>query len=400
MSKIFIGRQPIFDRTQGVVAYELLFRPGDTESAGQLDGNIATAQVIQNSLLEIGLDNLVDNKIAHINFPYDFLINQLGEVLPAERMVLEILEDVQPDKESLAGVTQLSEAGFKIALDDFKYSPEWEPFIELASVIKLDVFGKDPASVQKEYDFLQKYGVSLLAEKVETSEQYYSCREMGFDYFQGYFFAKPNVVQQSKLPDNQLALLELISKLQNPDISVAEAEQLISQTVSLNYKLFRYVNSAYFNLPRQFESLREVITYIGLKKLKNLASLLALTDTNVSFSELITLGLTRAKMCELLATMSGSKEPERFFVTGLFSILEPLIDSPLDLILASLPLTEDIVDALLNNRGELGNALQCCLASEQCTWNKVNFGRLQSSQINDAYWEAIKWAHDASGSIT
>ena len=365
-SDIFIDRQPIFNRDQQAVAYKLLFRPNNSDSAEPLDSNIATAQVIQNCLLEISLDNLVDTKVAFINFPTELLTSELGHVLPAERVVLEILENVDPNQESLDGVTELVNRGFKIALDDFEYNPKWDPFLKLASVVKLDVFGKKPGDVEKSYNLIKEFNVELLAEKSKPQKNMKPITVWDSIIFKAIFSQSP-MSSKKKLPDNQMAILQITSKPQNPAVSVAEAKQLLSQTVALNYKLFRYINSAYFNLPRQFESVREAVAYIGLKKLKNLASLLTLIEINVKPSELIIAGLTRAKMCEIIATTANLKDPERYFMKGLFSILEPLIGRPMKLILENLPLGTNVVDALLNVKGVLSEALLCSLAYEQCT---------------------------------
>ncbi len=396
----FVGRQPIFDGRQDVYGYELLFRSSDVNMAGQLDGNKATAQVVYNTLIEIGLDDLVGPNLAFINFPRELLMNGLADLLPPDRVVLEILEDVEVDDELIKSISQLADRGFTIALDDFIFKPKWEPLIELAGIIKLDVFEQSIEAVQEHFDRLKKYDVKLLAEKVETRDEYDALKTIGFDYFQGYFFCKPYIVKKEKPPDNHIAILELLSRLQDPEVDIGEVETLISQTVSLNFKLFRYINSASFGLSRKLDSIHQAVVYFGLQRLKNLACLIAMTDINDKSSELITVGLIRAKMCELLAKTSRQPEPDVFFVVGLFSILDALLDLPLDEILETLPLSEEIIGALVHGEGRLAEALTCSRVCEQCIWPEIRFAKLDITVIYEAYIESIAWARAVSADLS
>lgn len=397
--RAFVGRQPIFNKDLNVYAYELLFRSGNVSEAGQLDDNKATSQVIYNTLMEIGLDELVGNNLAFINFPYDLLTNDIAQLLPPERVVIEVLEDVNVDKSLIDGLSNLSRKGFKIALDDFVFDEQWAPVIKQASIIKIDVLALSIEEIKKHVDLLENYDVKLLAEKVETQDEYNRFREIGFDYFQGYFFSRPSVVSKDVMPDNHIALLQLLARLQDPDIEMAEIETLVSQTVSLNFKLFRYINSAFYGLPRKFDSIRQVIVYFGLQKLKDLASLIAMTGINDKRSELILAGLTRAKMCELLASLYGNPEQASFFIVGLFSILEALLDHSLSKIVDMLPLNEEIISALINKEGQLGEALCCSIACEQCEIDGIHFSDLKTSLIYDAYQEAMSWSRHASAGL-
>jgi len=400
-AKVFIGRQPIFNNKLNVSGYEMLFRSsGDINAAGDFDDNLATAQVIYNTLLEIGLDELVGTNLAFINFPRDLLINGTPQLLPAQRVVIEILENVEVDNELVSSVSALAKEGFTIALDDFIYSPKWEPLIQSASIIKLDVLAHSIEETRQHVNLLKNYNVKLLAEKVETQEEYDAYREMGFDYFQGYFFAKPNIISKKILPDNHIALLQLLSRLQDPEVDIAEVEILVSQTVSLSFKLFRYINSAFFGLPRKLDSIRQAVVYFGMQRLKDLASIIAMTGIGNKSSELIVVGLTRAKMCEILAELSGASEKESYFVVGLFSILEALMDHPLAEIVEKLPLNEEIISALLDFEGVRGEALRCSIACEQSELENICFGKLKFPNIYDAYLEAIAWSRRAAAGLS
>lgn len=397
---VFVGRQPIFNMKQKIYAYELLFRSSEVNSADHLDGKIATANVLHNALLEIGLDELVGDSYAFINFPRELVINGITDILPPERVVIEILEDVVIDDELITGIQSLSEQGFRIALDDFVYGDEWLPLLELTDIIKLDVMNKTTEDINKTVQLLKPYDVTLLAEKVETRNEFEVYQQMGIEYFQGYFFAKPNVVKKDKIPENHIALLQLISRLQDPDIEIKEVEELLTHTVSLSFKLFRYVNSASYGLSRKFDSIPQATIYFGLKKLKDLASMIALTDiNNNSSSELIHIGLARAKMCEILALKLGSQDKDTYFLIGLFSILEALLSLPLDDIIARLALSEDVINALLTHIGDKGEALECSLACEECRYSDIKFKDLELNVITQAYVEAMGWARKATENL-
>lgn len=393
--RVFIGRQPILNRDQTIYAYELLFRSGESNEAFVRDDNYATAQVIYNTLIEIGLDDIVGEKHAFINFPYDLLVNDIAKLLPPDKVVIEILEDVHIDDRLTGNVKELAGRGYKLALDDFIFKPEWEPILPFVSIIKFDVFNQTREEMQEHLKKLDKYDVELLAEKVESYEEFETLNELGFNFFQGYFFSRPRVIKKKKLPDNHIALLQLLSRLQDKDIEIYEVEELVSHTVSLNYKLFRYINSAYLGLSRKFDSIRQAVVYFGLQRLKDLASLIAMTDMEGKSSGLIVTGLSRAKMCELLAKKAGLSEKEGFFVTGLFSILDALLDHSFEEILKQLPLKQDIVKAIMNYEGYLGKALECSIACETCHWGDIKFADLEAMDIYESYLESITWSRKA-----
>ncbi|MCP3866728.1 MAG: HDOD domain-containing protein [Gammaproteobacteria bacterium] len=397
---VFIGRQPIFNAGMELHAYELLFRSSPVNAAGQIDGNSASAHVIVNALLEIGLDDLVGNHLAFINFPYDLLTHGIAEVLPPERVVIEIVEDVTVDKNLIAGVRSLVDQGFKIALDDFIYGPEWEPLLEMADIVKLDVMGRSISEIRNTIKTLERHDLQLLAEKVESKAEYRALQKLDLEYFQGYFFSRPEVIKREKLPDNHFALLQLMSRLQDPNIDLGEVENLVSQTVSLNYKLFRYINSAHFNLVRKFDSIQQTVVYFGLTKLKNLACLIAMTELSSESSELILTGLTRAKMCEVLSDSIGCQDKDVYFMVGLFSILEALLDHPIHRVVDKLPLTEDVIMALSKLEGSLGEALRCTLSCERYYWPGMHFKNLEAETVYQAYLEAMRWSKLAASGLT
>ena len=399
-AQAFVGRQPIFDADLNTYAYELLFRPGIASEADFIDGEKATAQVIHNTLIEIGLDELVGPNLAFINFTRESLISDIAQLLPPDRVVLEILEDVEVDEDLIHRVKSLKESGFTLALDDFEHDIKWEPLISLSEVIKFDVMLSSPEQIRQQLPRLRTQNVKLLAEKVETQEEFEQFKAMGFDYFQGYFFAKPKVISGNKLPDNHLAVLNLIAKLQDPAVSIEQVEPLISQNVSLSYKLFRYINSAFFSLPRKITSIREVVVFFGLQRLKNWASLLVMTDIDRKPSELLQTGLIRARTCELLALETGYSYGDSYFMLGLFSILDALMDSTMSNVLEKLPIDEEMARALLEGEGQFGSVLNCCIACEQNNWPDMVLDGLNAGAINKIYLESIRWSQEATMGLT
>jgi c-di-GMP phosphodiesterase len=400
MQDVFVGRQPIYDRQLDVYAYELLFRSGEGNHAGVMDGDQATSQVILNTFMEIGLETIVGPNLAFINLTRDFILQDYSPVFPAGRVVMEVLEDIPVDAELVEAVRRLSSRGYLIALDDFMYHERLQPLVEVADIIKVDVLTLDQATLQEHVIALRQYKVKLLAEKVETQDHFKYCRELGFDYFQGYFFCKPEVIKGHRVPANRLVTLQLLAKLQDPETDFADLEKVISRDVSLSYKLLRVVNSAFYALPRKVESLRQALLLLGTRNIATWVSVILLSGIDDKPHELMVTAMVRAKMCELLAQVLGQRSKEAFFTVGLFSALDALLDSPMEDILKSLPLSDDITAAILSYEGMLGAALQCVLAYERGDWDNVHCAALDSTSITDTYLQAIAWTSRANDSLT
>lgn len=398
-ARIFIGRQPIFDAQLEVVGYELLFRPGDVDAFDGSDGDKATSNVINNALMEIGLDEIVGDVPAYINFTRELINNGVAKLLPGDRVVLEILETVSIDQDLVDSVNELVYAGYTIALDDFVYSEEWVPLIKLAHIIKIDVMAHSIDEIREQFERFKGWKLKMLAEKVETQEEYNQLKEIGFDYFQGYFFSKPTVLSQEELSSDNLSLLRLMAELQNPDAEIDDIEKLVSQNISLSYKLLRYINSAAFALKSKLTSIKQIIVYFGIQRLKDWVCLIALSGNKDKPAELVYTGLVRARMCELIGEEIDAREKDSFFIVGLFSILEALVDRPLALVLEKLPLDKSINLALIGGKGEMGQALQCAISCEQCLWSDIAFPDISTERISEIYMDATSWSRQALAEI-
>lgn len=334
--------------------------------------------------------------MAFINLTRSFLVSEDPLPFPKERVVLEILEDIKADADVVLGVHKLAQQGYCMALDDFVYDEKLRPLIELAHIIKIDLMALSREALQEHVRLLRKYPVKLLAEKIETPEEFEHCKQLGFDYFQGYFLSKPNIVQGQQLPPNRLAVLQLLAKLQDTESGSGDLERLVSQDVGLSYKLLRYINSAFFAFPKKIESIRQAVVYLGIQAIKSWVTLLVVAGMDDKPAELVIQAMQRAKMCELLAKTAKRPQVESYFIVGLFSLLEALMDTPLAEILDKLPFTDDVRRALLEHEGPYGEALLCVLAYEKGDFNRARFDRLSPSQMTDAYVAAARWADEST----
>lgn len=401
MQDYFIARQPIYDTHQRVRGYELLARSNARDNSNSLPGERATASVLVNAFTEIGLDGLVGEHPAWINLTRDFVGNDLLAGLPRRRIVLELLEDIEVDGPLLNQVQRLKAAGSRIALDDFFYRPELEPLVNLADVVKVDIRPMSWGDVREHAERLRDHGTTLLAEKVESPEEFATCQEMGFHLFQGFFFCRPKLIQGRRMPANRAVVLELLSALEDPDTSVQDLERIIRNDVALSYRLLRYLNSAAFMLRQRIESVRRAIVMLGLERIRHWARILALSHVDDKPSELLRFALIRARMCELQALHKGyEEEVDTYFTAGLFSTLDALLDMTLDEIVASLPLSTRMAAALLRHEGKLGRTLACAIDYERAEWDRLEEQDCRWwPHLKDDYLEAIAWADEVSSRL-
>jgi len=399
VNQVFIGRQPIYDTDLNVYAYELLFRSGEENQAFIVDDDTATAQVIVNAFMEIGIDQLVGDKLAFVNFPRGLLLGQASVSLPKEQVVVEILESIDIDAAVNNAARYLSQQGFSIALDDFEYEEKYQTLLSFADIVKIDVMALGMQGTIEQLQHIKSYGARLLAEKVETKEEFEQCQALGFAYYQGYYFSRPQVVQGTKLPPNRMAMMELLAKLHTPSVEFNELEVVISRDVSLCYKLLRVINSAAYGFSKKVDSIKQALTMLGLTNIKNWVSLLMFSTIDDKPQELFKNSLIRAKMCELLGKQSGSTSLDSYFTVGLFSNLDVLMDQPLDSLVSVLPFSSCMIDALLTKTGDLGQALCCAIAYEQCNWEEVSYAGLSVDNIKQIYIEAVQWASQLVGAV-
>lgn len=393
MADFIIGRQQIFDQKLNIYAYEILFRGKDFDLKDKNEATQATNQIITDSILELGLNNLVGSHKAFINFTTQNILEKTPLNLPKDRIVIEVLENVAIDLRIINNLREFSQQGYTIALDDFVFSDEWKPLIEFANIIKLDIMEMGEIKTRNIIKQLKPYHVQLLAEKVETHEEFQYLRDLGCDYFQGFFFNKPNTVAGKRLGVNQTAAIRLLTIINNPDVDFEELSKTISQDVGLSYKLLHYINSAFFALPSKIESIHHAISYLGLKEIKRWSNILTLASLSNKPEATLQNALIRGKMCEQLGKLVGEKA-DHFFLIGILSSLDSILDIPLEEALQQLPLADDVIAAILNKQGLTGEALECVINYEHWNLSGMAFRNLEQKLIGEAYVQSINWAKD------
>lgn len=394
MSKVYIGRQPIFDGEMNVVAYELLYRSGEVNQAQFLDGNQATSSVISNTFLEIGLSRLVGDKLGFINLTRQFVLGQFPIPKHYDQLVLEILEDITIDDELVEHIGRLRDEGFTIALDDVVNVQDVVRILPLAHIVKVDLMNCNRKLLAQQIQAYKTHQIKLLAEKIENQEEYEWCKALGFDYFQGYFLCKPRIIQEKKLSGTRMVILQLIAELQRTDVEFSEIEALIHRDVALSYKLLRLINSAYYATRSEIKSIKQAITLLGLKQIRSWISLLLLSESDEQPTELMKIAMIRAKMMELMSHAAHRAQPEAAFTIGLFSVLDAMLNMPLDAILKQVPLSDEIKTALLERQNEMGHMLNCVLAYEEGDWDAVSHPGIPADTLLNCYMDAVMWAEE------
>jgi EAL and modified HD-GYP domain-containing signal transduction protein len=397
----FVARQPIYDRNEGVYGYEILFRSRDTDSAEFADDNEATASTVVTTIADIGLEALVGPRMAFINVTREFLLNDFARLLPAGKVALELGRREAADADVRDKLRELADLGYLIVLDDFVMREDSEQLLDLAHMVKLDALSFTVEQLAEQVELVSQHDVRLIAERIENHEAFDHCRGAGFDLFQGYFFCQPNTVTGRGVPTNRLTQMELVAALQNPDVELEELDKVISRDLGISYRLLRFVNSAYFSLPRKVDSVHDAVVLLGSRNVRNWATLLTLATVDTHRSELVRTAMVRAKMCEELASAVGTVEPESAFTTGLFSVLDALMNVRMDEVLKELPLSRDVSVALLNHEGLLGQLLDWVL-----TYERGQFDQLEDASpvadllLRDAYLKSVRWADEAMGAAS
>ena len=392
MQRAFIGRQPILDASGDLYGYELLCRDERGNLAVAGNGDRESTVMLLDAILTIGLEKLTKSRRAFINVTEKLLLGELIDTLPPATIVLEVLETVPPGPALLRRLAALRARRFTIALDDFVLDKAHEPLVAYADIIKFDVRALNGPSLETQVAALKSSGCKLLAEKVETRTEYERLRALGFDLFQGYFFARPELYSTAALRPARLAVLQLLGKVNDPEVSVAELAALIRNDVALSVALLRWTNAASTGLGSPVESIDRAIISLGVHTIQNWLGLIALARMGTRASELITTVLVRARTCELLATSLRRDNPAGYFTVGLFSALDVMMESPMAGLIEQLPLSVEVKKGLLEQRGDQGAALKAVIAIELGDHDGLRFGAMSIEQICAHYVEAVEWA--------
>ncbi len=396
MSEVFVARQPIFDRNLHVAGYELLFRGGDAASALVADPEGATASVVLNSFTEIGLERLVGAKPAWVNVSREFVLSGLASSMPPAVVGLEILEDELLDERFVLALIELKRQGYRLALDDFEYSVSAERLLTLVDLVKLDLIALGREGMAREVARLKPYGMTVLAEKVESHEEHAYCAGLGCDLFQGFFFCRPELLHKRGIIANRASMLQVVAALQDPTVQLGQLERMIGRDVGLSFRLLRYINSAFFGLRFEISSIRQALALLGVENLRRWATLTVLASIDGKPPELTATALVRAHFCEQAGEQLAGPRPGELFTLGLFSVIDALMDAPIDEVVGMIPFPSDMRDALIQRKGEKGKLLDCVTALEAGDFDRAQ--RLVRG-AGDLYVEALVWANDAAEAL-
>lgn len=399
----YAARQPILDVNKKLYAYELLFRDSIDNVFPEIDGDEATSKMIEASKFDMGISEFTGSKPAFINFTLETLSEGYPEMLTNEELVIEILETVKPGKKLLSLCKDLHEKGYIIALDDYEHQTVWAHFYPFIQIIKVDIQVTSFDEIKVIIDAIKDHPhIKLLAEKVETYQEYEQAKQLGFSYFQGFFFAKPEMVKTKSLTPSQLAMAELLYETSKPELDLNNITGVFERDVSLSYKLLRYANSAIFRRRSEISTIKQALVILGSSELKRFLGLMfAVTANPDKPSELIKLAMTRAKFCELVSKdMKSQTDDSIAFLTGLLSMIDAILDEELAVVLGKLPLAAEIKEPLLTRKGTMAAIIKLVEFIEHAQWGKTNIVmeklKLDKKQAVKHYHEALAWADEQS----
>ncbi|HEU4631066.1 MAG TPA: HDOD domain-containing protein [Gemmatimonadaceae bacterium] len=407
MLDIFVARQPIFDRQDRLVAYELLYRgnPSATHAVGVDSTQMSTDTIVQ-TLLGMGFERVVADKQAFVNIDRNVLLESRFDLLDPRSVVLELLESVACDDETRAACEALVRRGYTLALDDFVYSPAYDPLLRIARIVKVDVLDRPVEDLQLLLQELARFDVRCLAERVENAEVHAQCAALGFELFQGYFYARPEILSGREVPVQQANILRLLNLLRDADASDQQLEDAFRGDLLLTYKLLRIVNSAAVGA-KGVESIRHAIQLLGRGALHRWLALVlvsSLATGSGTQNELVTMAMQRARLCELVAEALGRRgEGGALFMVGLFSLLDALMRAPMAELLARLDLSDDLRRVLLTREGRYAPMLRLVEAYETARWDDL-FAEaaalgLDAGQVPELYAQAVAWAREQAESM-
>ncbi|CAM3280149.1 HDOD domain-containing protein [Filibacter tadaridae] len=402
---VFVGRQPILDVNEKIFGYELLYRNSEKNFFPTIDPNQATIGLLVNTFLSIGIDNVVGNCVSFINFTGELLAQDLFSSLNPDQVIVEILEDVEITPSLISKLYKLKNDGFKLALDDFILQEQYQihtNLFNLIDYIKVDFLHTTLIERHKIENFAKKHPhIAMLAEKIETKEEFLAAKKSGYTLFQGYFFSKPEIIKRSGIPSNANLHLHIINQITKDTPNIGNIADLIMHDVSLSYKMLRFINTLAFGVPKQINSIKQAIVIIGLRETKKWMYVLALQEigtgtTKNNVKALIEYSLTRAKMCELLAKKAGKKNADEYFLAGMFSLIDVIMNQNWEDILTHLPLSNGVAHTLTGQKTEITPYLELTKAVERFDWVSVaryaNEINIDSAELSKFTQQANCWA--------
>ena len=396
--EVHVARQPIFNTEKNVIGYELLFRNGTDDFFPGSDSDQATADVINSSFFLKIVDDLTGGKKAFINFTPRLIKQQIMTILPSQSLAVELTETFEKDPDVLEACRQLKEKGYMVVLDDFVFYKNSDALIKVADMVKVDFVATKEVERKSIAQRIKPLGVSLLAEKVESYFDFKQAKELGYEYFQGYFFGRPEVFSGRDIPGYTVNYLNMLREASRSEIDFDKLEQIFRRDVALSFKILKFINSAFFGVRNKVSSVRQALVLLGRKEILKWVSLLALQNiAQDKPDEVVVLSLIRARFGELLALKLGwTKRSDQAFLVGLFSLVDAMLDRPMDDILRELPLDDEIIVALLRGDNDLGRMNAMARHYEKAEWDKfavlANELGIASKDVAELYRQSLVWA--------
>lgn len=396
--ELCIARQPIFTLNKKLYAYELLFRGNDVLSLQNIDGNKATSTLLSTTFLTEGIEKISGLKPCFVNFSEELLLKNIPAIFPKTQLVVEVLEDVEPTAAIVTACKKLKEEGYTLALDDFVYHHRFDPLLALADIVKVDFLITPIQEVPKLLHKLARFDhLKLLAEKVETYDEFEQAAKLGFDYLQGFFFSKPERIHMRELTSVKVNLLRLLTEVSQKKTTVKRLEDIVCADVALSYKLLRYLNSAHFYLLDKVESVARAITFLGAIRFRRFVLLVIISEiASDKPEELVRLAVVRGKFCELLAEEGNcGEDSHELFLVGLFSLIDAMLDQPMAELIKGLPLNDHVKQALVSRQGPYAPILQAVELYERGNVDKCfemlqEFG-VSADDLGGMYLQALEY---------
>jgi c-di-GMP-related signal transduction protein len=396
--KVYLARQPIFTRDKRIYAYELLFRGGMENFFPNIDGDSATSRVLSSTFFSADFQQIAGEKRTFINFTKGLISRRIPLIFPRQITTVEILENIVPDGQFMECCRELSREGYQLALDDFEYREDLAELIGLAHIIKVDFLSTPEDRIVQYVKRFANVGCSFLAEKVETNEQFRWACDLGFSYFQGYFFSKPEVLGGTDIPSLKMNLLQIMSEAGKEGFSVDELDRLVERDVGVSYKLLRYLNSPFFRRNTDINSIKHAIMLLGEKGVKSFLSVIIMAELSQDKpDELLRSSVMRARLCEKLGHLSGTgADPSLLFTLGLFSLIDAILDSPMEQVMKKLPLAGEIKRTLLGEKTRFSEYLTLAEKYERGDWDGVlsqaSTMKLDLDKLPELYMDALGFA--------
>lgn len=400
--EVFLARQPIFDKKMKVYGYELLFRSSKDNHYSAINPEDATSQVIVNSFLVIGIDKITEGKKAFINFTEKLLLNETPLILPKTHTVIEILEDVRATEDIIEKCSEYKKQGYMLALDDFSGLSKNIKLLPLCDIVKVDFSLVKYEDRRKISDIIKKFNIKLLAEKVETIEDYNQAMELNYDYFQGYYFERPLIIKSSDIPMASITKIKMLNSLSREGIDYNGLEAIINEDVSMSYKLYHYINSSIFGFKDKIDSVKRALVLMGKNEIYKWVALMLVRDFTGGYSEeIIKISISRAKFCELIAQeLLKGKNSYEFYLLGLFSNLDALLNRPMEDIVKELTIPSVVKDALTGVQNTHYIVLRIVKFYEKAMWDEMVIEckkvKIDPQRVSYNYVESINWAQEIS----